>query len=974
MKTFDLKAWRNKLADHYKRTCEVPRSVWSLLFNGKLEKMYTPLSFVQIERTTGPPKAKRKDYGEMFTADDDGIVPKRILVQGETGIGKSTFVKRLTMDWAQLCDQDIVDEQRATPNEYPGGKKPLLQGQMDVSQVDSSETRKLDDSSDSYIDALKKFQLVITVPLKDLSNCQTFREVLIRSPLIPTDEEYLADDLLSYVLNSKEKVLLLLDGFDEYCTAEGKNNLICEIFLRNQLRDCTVLVTTRSSVALELLKSAGVKHFEITGFDFEEQMIFMTKVLSDSSRVFDLHCLLVEGGVHDLLRVPILNLFFCLLFEDENEKFVALIKRKSELYRAIMRCILQFSHRRHSSPIASKVIKENYKEILAEVGKVALESLLKGSQVFEYGQLSEKVRGEESVMLGLLQLSEYGASSGEPMKMVSFVHKSIQEYLAAWFIANRCVPEGNLGGIEKQPSTLRDFLSMENVFKFVCSLSKDGAVKVLKYLSTIRDNDPSLDFSKLIPAEKDEKYDPPCEITERHEMFNDLVFSCFQEASSQPELVEHLFDCTGGIILLHRSLGPEILPKPDVLTGKVHSWAFFAPREFKLPSGPQFRILLFGEDDQHHKDERPIKWLYESVNYLEFLRIPVRLVGSSGVIRLGDFLAKFLDIACKGCSFQSILCFREGKMNCYISDVRLTCNCHTREFTKALATISGQSLSAYSCSSESCLPCLSCLRYLDCSFVKNGELLRDLGATIRNCKHLRRIFCWGNYDYTPTCELVKQLSSPGALSLIISIESASPSVKIYKMTVEPTTLCLDLFPRFQNDFFLELCLSSISSETAMAIISSITPNTLRELTLNKIIVTSSVAVVLGQALPTMTALQTLQLTGAGSTLHPDDMEILFKGFNQMLCLEKLRFRSFHVTGSLAPLTNKFRFFAHLKELTLWQVSTDGDCLCLLESFQFIPKLQKLHLLCDSLGDVDIGPHLAKLTELIDLYVSNFTRH
>jgi len=72
------------------------------------------------------------------------------------------------------------------------------------------------------------------------------------------------------------------------------------------------------------------------------------------------------------------------------------------------------------------------------------------------------------------------------MEMVSFIHKSIQEYLATWYITYRCFPEGNLGGIEEHILTLEDCMALENVFSFVCGLSKDGAVKVFKHLMTVR--------------------------------------------------------------------------------------------------------------------------------------------------------------------------------------------------------------------------------------------------------------------------------------------------------------------------------------------------------------------------------------------------------------------------------------------------------------------------------------------------------
>ncbi|KAJ7372130.1 Nlrc4p [Desmophyllum pertusum] len=82
---------------------------------------------------------------------------------------------------------------------------------------------------------------------------------------------------------------------------------------------------------------------------------------------------------------------------------------------------------KHSPARFGKV--EDFKEILAEIGKVALECLLKDDHVFEYDQLSAAILCEESLIIGLLQVSEY-AENLQPAGMVSFIHKSIQEFLA----------------------------------------------------------------------------------------------------------------------------------------------------------------------------------------------------------------------------------------------------------------------------------------------------------------------------------------------------------------------------------------------------------------------------------------------------------------------------------------------------------------------------------------------------------------
>ena len=969
MKTSTLEDLRSKLADLYKRTAKVPTSVWSSVCQVELDQIYTRLSLVKKEKIpTGTLQSNLTDYSELFTSNKKGIVPKRILVQGETGIGKSTFVKKVALDWAKLVDdKDVVNEEMAASSNCQGGKKPSRKDHVGVSQAESSEARKHDDSSECHIDALKKFQLVITVPLKYVSKCQSFSDVLSCSRLIPKDEESLIDDLFTYVCNNQEKVLLVFDGYDEYRTgsvAEAQfgtrsTSPICEIFHRNELRDCTVLVTTRSSRADELQESAD-KHAKITGFDLEDQFAFMKRMLGSNSQVSELKMFLLKKSLFYLARVPLLNLFFCLLFRQDKEKMMELGKRKTPFYRAIIRYILQYSNKRLSPAKVYKVKEEDYQEILTEIGKVALESLLKGSQVFEYGQLSEKVRGEESVMVGLLQLSENEASL-EPTEIVSFIHKSIQEYLAAWFIANRCVPEGNLGGIEKRAATLEDCKAIANILQFVCGLSTEGAVKVLTHLSTVRASDSSVDFSKLMPVDETETDLPWAGFTLRHSQFNDLVLDCFQEVSLAPDLIEHVFGCTGGIIVLQRPVDRGLVLKPEVLTQQAtHSWAFsFLNR---LPE--RRRCLLSSTMTTANSVEN----LYQSVQFLDLLHIPLRMVRNSKELKLGDFLTKFRLCSCTRCTFASVLCCADGKMMVYITDLNLMCNKHTSMFTEAAAVVSDQSVSAKMCSSQ---PCLKFLTSLSCIFHGNRELLRELVVMVRNCEHLQGIRYGGDGDYV--VDFLEELAFPGKLFLTIIVKEEESIWSV----VEDFPCFPYTAPRREESLCLIanlLCLYSF--ETAMAFVGSISPESLGEVSLRNINLTTSAAATLGKSLSKMTYLRRLQLTGPddrdchGSFLN---LNTLFEGFNDVRHLEELYLSNLSVVDSFAPLTEKFRFFADLKKLVLEGVNLDGDGLCLLlEGSRFIPNLQHLNLSFNPLGSAVrvIASYLDKLPELRELLIYN----
>lgn len=111
---------------------------------------------------------------------------------------------------------------------------------------------------------LKKFEIVLVFELKKVSKCRSLRDVLNASHIFPDEDATLTEGLLDYITRNKQNVLLVFDGYDEYHC--GSNSEIYEIFVRNRLRKCCVLITTRISKAGELREFEDV-HAEITGFN-----------------------------------------------------------------------------------------------------------------------------------------------------------------------------------------------------------------------------------------------------------------------------------------------------------------------------------------------------------------------------------------------------------------------------------------------------------------------------------------------------------------------------------------------------------------------------------------------------------------------------------------------------------------------------------------------------------------------------------
>ena len=907
VETFDVKSCRSKLAEHYKRTASVPTSVWTKKSPVDIHQIYTRLSWVKEEQTlAGSSQSELKHYTDVFTTNND-VVPKRILVQGQTGIGKSTFVKKLSVDFAECDDETTGDTKKGALRRFEDGGDVLVSEVKEAAFQDyedsSRSSGKHEDMSENQKESLKKFELVLVINLKEKSKCPSLREIVRCCSIFPEEETALVDDLLSYITKNQEKVLLVFDGYDEYRC--GSNSEIYEIFRGKKLRNCCVLITTRISKADGLREFKDV-HAEITGFSEKDRVDFMIKFLGGKAEAEaeELRRYLSRKKLTDLTRVPLLLLFFCTLWK--KGKLTSFPETKTKLYVGIVQYVLDYNQGKDSPARFGKV--HDFKDILAEIGKVALECLLKDDHVFEYDELSAAILCDESFIIGLLQVTEY-AENLRPSGMVSFIHKSIQEFLAAWYIANSCVPDGNLGGIEQHALTLEDFQAWENVFQFVCGLSDDGAVTVFHLLTSLRISDPTLDVSKIVPDVENETVVPLCDVTDRHESFRNVVYDSFQEVRSKAELLSNWFDCNGGIFLVstERSL-PDLIPKVDDFTKLAHS------------RGSQ---VIFGRNSM----------VYELLKFLDCLHTLISKSESSEVFNVKNFLGKLEEIFFVS-SISSILCFRNGKCYIYFTGLELFDDEDAHLFAETIVD-SFLSPSANMRSEWSCLKFLTSLR---CWCGLSGQSCRALGAAIKDCEHLKRIVVHDCDD--SVTELLEHVRRPSKCSLEIGAFVRAKEGKC-DLTSSGAVKFASLISKFDNIISLCLDFSNCCSAAVDTLVASITHNTLKRLVLHGTRLTLTVAALLGRSLPEMSFLKVLKLTGLdGNILEAEEMEALFGRFNKTLPLSRLTLSGFSVGGCLSSLAKSLPFFPTLGELTLEQLNMDEHAQCsLLQSFGFIPNLK-----------------------------------
>ena len=743
-------------------------------------------------------------------------------MQGQTGIGKSTFVKKLLVDWVKV-NKAAGDEQAAV---------------------------------------LKNFELVVAVNLKEVSKCQSLKDVIRLSNVFAKEDKCMTENLVDYISNNQEKVLLIFDGYDEY--RSGCDSEIYEIFSGNSLRSCCVLITTRISKADELRGSEDL-HAEITGFSQVDSEDFMRRFLN-SEEVSNLQRHLCTRELQELAKVPLLLLLFCILWKEGQSK--SFPNSKTKLYVDIVQFILNHSHSKQTADKTKTkqyVELKSFKEILSEIGKVALQSLLKDDHLFEYSQLSDSVCCDESIFIGLLQITEYSETL-RPVGMVSFIHKSIQEFLAAWYVTYRCIPEG--GNLNEISVKLEECLALANVFQFICGLSKDGASTVFRHLKSVRISDPSLDLSKAVPNLENETDEPLSEVTERQRTFINLVLFLFAEVESEDELSSSCLDSLGNILVVFHSFPNYLLEKAM----DTNSWS-----------------LVFNEDAQlRFVGDRNVMSTWNKIIKILFSK-------GSQFLKVAQFLTECNnnsgDCLCR-CGFSLVLCFRNDQVFFYIRHLKLECENHSRLFTDNV-------VAPHEVHSTSGQVCVKFLKTLKCYGTRFS--MKSLGAVIKHCNHLERIICkCDNFNFDPyysdylicnsddsdddnfdsddsddgnldsddsdddnsdsdasdahdsVCHLLEQVQNPNRCSL---------SFKLRALTSTGAVKLASLLPRFENVTLLYLSLVECSTDAVTRLVAAIKHKTLKGLLLeiSEINMMSAVVEVLCQSLPELLALKGLSI-------------------------------------------------------------------------------------------------------------------
>ena len=372
-------------------------------------------------------------WQEIFIgATNEERNPKRILLTGKAGIGKTLFCQKLVRDWA--------DEK-------------LFQSQYHFKFVYLLTFRQLN--------LLENGQL----SLQKLLNCSTVLD----------NNSNIDDSLFEYIVNHPEEVLIIIDGYDEYSQQDyiaGRSKeseeqyptgakekmpvaaLCSKLIKRSLLRDSVVMITSRPD---ESDKMGGIpfdRYMEIAGFSPEQIQEFIEKYFRENNTmkktVLD-HVMKNEDLV-SFAHIPMLCFLMCFSMEyalQTSKSTDDLPVSATDIYSEVVN-IFELKHSA-ASEYRTKVIPEEFsashlaESTLDNLSELAAKLLLEKKPIFQERDMEEKFRLVEIEKLkgsGLLHCGPpFRKSLLETTKYLSFTHLTLHEFLAArWFVMRNVIP------------------------------------------------------------------------------------------------------------------------------------------------------------------------------------------------------------------------------------------------------------------------------------------------------------------------------------------------------------------------------------------------------------------------------------------------------------------------------------------------------------------------------------------------------
>ena len=401
---------------------------WCEDFNFDINDIFTRPTIVRQDKTRRTAAEQVTSITGVFKPHSGCSKPRTVLIEGEPGMGKTTYCQKVVYDWANGQETDP---------------------------------------------SFPKIKLVLLLKCHDMSG--NIWEA-IDDQLLPKDiEEEERENFFKYIRANQSQVLLVFDGLDEAPTN------VMELFSRlvesRELSKCHIILTSRQEGSVKISKFCDTL-LQIEGFVSDNSHNYIMHYFKDLEAQGQNLMKDIEQNIElgELIVNPLFTAMLCLVYEDLKG---GLPLSKTQLYLEITECILKRFCQKQGLSHNNDDLTEVFKEELEQLGSIALKALKKDKMHIEDSEFPGTTG--KSPLFEFLSVQS-NSSKRRSHTYYRFSHKSFQEFFAGLYLSDQIL-RGETDFETLLANERQNLKSLEPVLLFTVGIlghkSENGAFPLL---------------------------------------------------------------------------------------------------------------------------------------------------------------------------------------------------------------------------------------------------------------------------------------------------------------------------------------------------------------------------------------------------------------------------------------------------------------------------------------------------------------